>query len=172
MTSNLSCRRMSYNHIHSKYTFSQRLSRKRESETSRRPPAPVSFPRIATSDGKVEPSETRTGENERSGPRLRAHARTVRRLFRRAADAVSDRPRAGRSGHSALDAEAAGRAVSGRTLTHLANSALPRDQRPSAPPSVRLTKRSPYVSLATSVLIRARATSARPAFSAAFIVSV
>lgn len=45
-------------------------------------------------------------------------------------------------------------------------------QRPSARPSVRVTKRSPYVSLATSVLMRPRASPARPAFSAAFIVSV
>ncbi len=43
-------------------------------------------------------------------------------------------------------------------------------QRPSSRPRIRVTKRSPYVSLATSVLIRSRTSAARPAFSAAFMV--
>ncbi len=45
-------------------------------------------------------------------------------------------------------------------------------QRPRSRPRIRVTNLSPYVSLATSVLIRARTSPARPAFSAAFRVFV
>ncbi len=47
-----------------------------------------------------------------------------------------------------------------------------RAHRPSSRPRIRVTKRSPDVSLATSVLIRSRTSAARPPFSAAFTVPV
>src|SRR5439155_13796673 len=54
---------------------------------------------------------------DQAAPRLGAHARALRRLLRRTADAVSDRARSGRSGHGAPDAKAAGHAVRGHALT-------------------------------------------------------